>query len=46
MARRLKTADRHADALAARLAKMLEHESLLLEIAAESSTLMPHAERG
>jgi hypothetical protein len=36
MPRRLKAADQHVDALAARLAKKLDHESLLLEIAAAS----------
>jgi len=43
MARRPRTPDEHADALAARLTKMLDNESLLLELAAESSKLTPQA---
>lgn len=43
MARRPKTPDEHADALAARLTKMLDNERLLLKLAAESSKLTPHA---
>jgi len=34
MSSRPKTPDEHADALAARLSKMLDHESLLLDLVA------------
>jgi hypothetical protein len=43
MSRRPKTADEHADALAAPLVKLLDHERVLLELAAEPSKLTPHA---
>lgn len=43
MTRRPRTADEQADALAARLMKILDDESLLLELAAASSKVTPHA---
>jgi hypothetical protein len=42
-ARRPRTADEQADALAARLMKILDDESFLLELAAGSSKVTPHA---
>jgi hypothetical protein len=43
MPRRPRTADEQADALAARLMKILDDESFLLELAAGSSKVTPHA---
>jgi hypothetical protein len=43
MSRRRRTADEQPDALAARLMKMLDDESFLLDLAAASSKVTPHA---